>query len=60
MHMAAKGKGAVSPGKGGKVKTVVSGNPKVVKAAKQSGGTGGGSDKSPYSSARASLKGGRK
>lgn len=50
-------KGGKSPGKGGKVKTVVSGNPKVVSKAKAGGGTGTGADKSPYSSARASLKG---
>jgi hypothetical protein len=52
-------KGGKSPGKGGKVKTVVAGNPKVVKAAKAGGG-GVGSDTSPYSSARASLKGGKR
>lgn len=45
-------KGGKSPGKGGKVSTVVSGNKKVVKAAKAAGGGGSGADLNPYSSAR--------
>ena len=53
-------KGGKSPGPGGKVKTVVSGNPKVVKAAKSSKGGGVGADTSPFSSARSSLKGGKR
>jgi hypothetical protein len=52
-------KGGISPGKGPKVKTVVSGNPKVIKAAKTAKGGGTGSDTSPFSSARSSLKGGK-
>lgn len=52
-------KGGKSPGKGGKVSTVVSGNKKVIKAAKAGGG-GVGADRDPYSSARASLKGGKR
>lgn len=50
--MATAPKGGKSPGKGGKVSTVVSGNPKVVKAAKAGGGNKSGADMTPYSSAR--------
>lgn len=50
--MATAPKGGKSPGKGGKVSTVISGNKKVIKAAKATGGTKSGADMTPYSSAR--------